>query len=283
MIPRRAAADRSVIDPPDVLTHPRPPPWRLLPGFDQFLATWSEPAAFMTALVTMLSTMPGISGAWIGRPNDDELLVPEAVSTPDMPVLRDRYRMIDLRPATNLQSPAGRAWRSGRAELCRDIRQDLTLRPWRADWEKHGLRAGVSIPLTGADGPHRLLSLYSAEPDFFHTHWSGQQLSEFGAIIGNAIEARLRQHALQRSKRLLDILLTGLETLLEADCAEAALHMICARLSETGPFAVAAIGTVDAQGVFGYRIAAGVDAARVCRLRQSLKDDSDQQLLGARA
>lgn len=237
----------------------------------------------MTALVVMLRTISGIDGAWIGRPNDDALLMPEAVAAPDMPVLREPHRMIRLRQGAHPLTPAGRAWLEGRTELSCDIQHDRSLQPWRLDWESHGLRSCACVPLTGSDGPHRLLILYSNDPDFFHTAWPRAQLCDFGAIIGTAIENRLRHHALQRSKRLLDTLLIGSETLLEANSADAALRTICQRLSETGLFTAAAIGTVDQQGQFGYRIAAGADAAGVRRLRQALDDDSDQQLLGVRA
>jgi diguanylate cyclase (GGDEF)-like protein len=209
--------------------------------------------------------------------------MPEAVAAPDMPALRDPHRMISLRQGAHPLTPAGRAWLHSRTELSSDIQHDRSLQPWRTDWESHGLRSCACVPLIGLDGPHRLLVLYSADPDFFHTAWSRTQLCEFGAIIGTAIENRLRHHALQRSKRLLDTLLIGSETLLEADNADAALRTICQRLSETGLFTAAAIGTVDQQGRFGYRIAAGADAAGVRRLRQAIDDDSDQQLLGVRA
>ena len=260
-----------------------PPPWRALAGFDQLLAAPSTPLEFMTALVVMLRTISGIDGAWIGRPNDDALLMPEAVAAPDMPVLREPHRMIRLRQGAHPLTPAGRAWLEGRTELSCDIQHDRSLQPWRLDWESHGLRSCACVPLTGSDGPHRLLILYSNDPDFFHTAWPRAQLCDFGAIIGTAIENRLRHHALQRSKRLLDTLLIGSETLLGANSADAALRTICQRLSETGLFTAAAIGTVDQQGQFGYRIAAGADAAGVRRLRQALDDDSDQQLLGVRA
>ena len=284
MIPRRTPPGRSGSRPTDhAPPQPRSPPWRALGGFDQFLATVSDPLTFMTSLVKMLCTLPGINGAWIGRPNDDELLIPEAIYAPSLPVLQEPSRMIDLRRAVNLQSPAGRAWHHQRPEFCYDVQRDLTLRPWRRDFEKYGLRSCVSLPLTGPNGGHRLLMMYSSVPGFFHENWTVGELTEFGAIIGTTIENRVRLHALQRSKRLLDTLLIGSETLLDADNADGALRMICQRLTETGLFTAVAIGDADERGMFAYRIAAGLDADGVRRLRQSITDDSDQQLLGVRA
>jgi diguanylate cyclase (GGDEF)-like protein len=258
-------------------------PWCTIPDFDHSLARISDPLEFMTKVVKMTRTIPGIDGAWIGRPNDENFLMPEAVSAPGLLILSDPAYMINLRACFNVTPPALRAWRNGRTELSDDIRHDQSLRPWRADWEAHGLRVCACIPLAGQEGLRRILTLYSCDPDVFQTFWPVAQLSEFGVIIGTAIESRLRQNALRRSKRLLDTLLIGSETLLEANSAEAALRTICQRLSETGLFTAAAIGTVDQQGRFGYRIAAGADAAGVRRLRQSISDDSEQQLLGVRA
>lgn len=265
----------------DALAHETP--WRSLPGLDQLLVAPSDPAGFMATLLDMLTTIPGIDAAWIGRPNDNGCLVPEVTRAPDMVVLKDKAHMISLQGGARSLGPAARAWASGIAALSSDVMQDSGLAPWRQDWLRLGFRVGASIPLTGAHGPHRILNLYSCQPDFFETNWPIALLTEFGIMIGTAIENRVGHQALQRSNRLLDTLMIGVETLLDPSNETDVLRGICKRLSETGLFVCAAIGSVDRQGMFSYKIAAGKDAANVRRLHQVATQTGPLQLLGLSA
>jgi diguanylate cyclase (GGDEF)-like protein len=258
-------------------------PWRSLPGLDQLLVAPSAPQDFIAALLDMLVIIPGIDAAWVGRPNDDGLLLPEAVRAPDMAVLSDPAIMVNVREGPCSHAPAGRAWRTGVAQMSSDVGADDTLTPWRSDWLGLGFRVSASIPLNGVCGVHRVLSLYSREPAFFRITWPLSSMTEFGLLIGTAIESRVKHQALQRSKRLLDTMFVSAETLLDADSETAVLRGICKRLSETGLFIGAAIGRVDKDGVFGYKIAAGKDAAGVRKLRQPFDQTGPRQLLGIQA
>ena len=258
-------------------------PWRSLPGLDQLLVAGSDPACFMADLLDMLITIPGVDAAWIGRPDADGWLIPEVMRAPDMPVLRDKEHMIDLKGGERSHGPAARAWCSGVAALSSDIMQDSGLDPWRQDWIRLGFRVGAAIPLSGTHGPHRILNLYSREANFFHVTWPIGLLTEFGMMIGSAIETRVGHQAVQRSNRLLDTLMIGLETLLNPTSETEVLHGICKRLSETGLFVCAAIGHVDRQGLFSYPIAAGKDAINVRQLQQVTTQAGSQQLLGLSA
>ncbi len=258
-------------------------PWRSLPGLDQLLVAPLDPIGFMEILLDMLMTIPGIDAAWIGHPNDDGRLVPEVVRGLHSGVISDPAQMIDLYDGPRSLGPAGRAWHSGSAELSADVVADGGLAPWRQDWLRLGLRVGASIPLTGVKGVHRLLNLYSGEPEFFLLNWPVAVLTEFGRVIGTAIENRLNQRALLRANRLLDTLLVGVETLLDPASEASVLRDICKRLSETDLFSCAAIGQVDQDGVFGYAIAHGKAAEDVRGLRQPLDQHESQQLLGVLA
>lgn len=258
-------------------------PWRSLPGLDRLLVAPLDPIGFMESLLDMLMTIPGIDAAWIGHPNDDGRLVPEVVRGPYAAVISDPAQMVDLHEGSRSLGPAGRAWRSGTAVLSEDVVHEEGLDPWRKDWLRLGLRVSASIPLTGVNGAHRILSLYSGEPAFFQLNWPVGVLSEFGRVIGTAIETRLHHRALLRANRLLDTLLVGVETLLDPASEASVLRGICKRLSETDLFSCAAIGQVDRDGMFGYAIAHGKAAADVRGLAQPLDQDDSQQLLGVLA
>jgi diguanylate cyclase (GGDEF)-like protein len=262
---------------------PTETPWRSLPGLEQLLVAPSDPAGFMVTLLDLLITIPGIDAAWIGRPDERGYLLAEAVRAPDMPVLRTAAHMINLQVGARSFGPAARAWTTGIAALSSDVLDDGGLDPWRQDWLRHGFRVGAAIPLSGVCGPHRILNLYSREPEFFLLNWPIPVLTEFGRVIGTAIENRVNHQALLRSNRLLDTLIVGVETLLDPVSEPVVLRGICKRLSETGLFICAAIGWVDKQGVFSYPIAAGKDAANVRRLHQAATQGGAQQLLGLSA
>jgi diguanylate cyclase (GGDEF)-like protein len=260
-----------------------PKHWRVVPGLDQLLASAAAPDAFMAQLVQVMRGIMGIEAAWIGRPNQDGLLLPEAMAAPNMPVFYDPGAMVNVRSGPTSQGPAGRAWRSGAAQLSNDVSADPTLATWRESWAAHGWRSGATVPLRGIGGVHRLLNLYSKQADFFRTTWPLELLTEFGLVIGTAIESRIKHAALGHSKRLLDTLFAGAETLLNATSEQEVLHGICEQLNTTGLFVSAAIGRTDASGEFRYDIASGPDASHVFRLRQRLDEAGTQHLLGVRA
>jgi diguanylate cyclase (GGDEF)-like protein len=247
------------------------------------LASSAAPDAFMMELVQVMRGIPGIEAAWIGRPNEDGLLLPEAVAAPDMPVLRDVSAMVNVFAGPTSSGPAGRAWRSGAAQVSDDVDTDTTVAVWRASWTERGWRSAATVPLRGIDGVHRLLTLYSGQGDFFRTAWPLELLTEFGMVTGTAIENRIKHAALDRSRRLLDALFAGAETLLDATSEMGVLRGICKQLNATGLFVSAAIGRVDAAGEFCYDIAFGPDAGRVRQLRQRLDEEGTQHLLGVRA
>lgn len=258
-------------------------PWRSLPGLDQLLVAATGPDVFMRALLDRILTIRGIVAAWIGRPNDEGVLIPEICRAPDMAVLSDEAMMINVRSGATSHAPAGRAWRSATAQMSADVAADGSLAPWRDDWSRLGLRSAVAIPLQGVSGVHRILNLYSDDGAFFRSIWTVATLTEFGLVIGTAIESRVRNLALERSQRLLDTLFAGTEVLLDTHHETAMLRGVCQRLSKAGLFTSAAIGTIDEHGVFAYRIVAGKAAAGVRRLRQPANDDGTHSLLGLTA
>ncbi len=260
-----------------------PTRWRVIPGLEQLLAATAAPDIFMADLVQVMRGIPGIEAAWIGRPNQDGLLLPEAIAAPDMPVFHDPSAMVNVLAGPTSQGPAGRAWRGGTAQLSDDVEADPTLATWRAQWAAHGWRSSATLPLRGINGVHRLLNVYSKQSDFFRVTWPLEILNEFGLMIGTAIENQIKHAALDHAKRLLDTLFAGAETLLNATSEQGVLRGICEQLNMTGLFVSTAIGRPDASGEFRYDIAAGPDAPRVQRLRQRLDEQGTQHLLGVRA
>jgi PAS domain S-box-containing protein len=97
--------------------------------------------------------------------------------------------------ATGL-GPAGRAIRSGEAQVCQDIRTDPQFQPWRDAAVENGFESAVAIPLRHGETVHGILCVYAAEQNAF----SGRELAAFevlGDMVGFAINATQNRRLIQ--------------------------------------------------------------------------------------
>ena len=74
---------------------------------------------------------------------------------------------VDLQNHAPCDGPCGRAWSSGKYQVCNDIKTDPLMVPWRKAALESGYRSSVAFPLIAAGKKIGVLSLYAAEPDHF--------------------------------------------------------------------------------------------------------------------
>lgn len=65
------------------------------------------------------------------------------------------------------RGPTGRAIRTGKPQLCRDMKVDAAFAPWREQATKKGHASSLALPLRGEHGVIGVLNIYSREPDAF--------------------------------------------------------------------------------------------------------------------
>jgi PAS domain S-box-containing protein len=65
------------------------------------------------------------------------------------------------------RGPTGRAIRTGRLAVCRDMATDPDFAPWRADAVKRGYASSMVLPLKSDGETFGALSIYAVEPDAF--------------------------------------------------------------------------------------------------------------------
>jgi PAS domain S-box-containing protein len=103
------------------------------------------------------------------------------------------------------RGPTGRAIRTGRPCVCRDLSNDLRFAPWREEARKRGYASALALPLSAEQGRPGALTLYSGQPDAFDEAEVQllQQLANdisFGIV---ALRARIERAELER--QVLDI------------------------------------------------------------------------------
>ncbi|QLH80081.1 GAF domain-containing protein [Halosimplex rubrum] len=91
--------------------------------------------------------------------------------------------------------PTGRAFRTGEAQVTRDIQASDAHDPWRERVDSYGVRSSAAIPIVHEGTTYGVLNVYAGRPDAFE----GQErtvLAQLGEVVGHAIAAAERKQAL---------------------------------------------------------------------------------------
>ncbi len=154
-----------------------------------------------------MRSVEGITSVAFVRPDDQGVLRYEFL---DGDVLWEAYLRGSIPVVTvdatmpSGQGPAGRAWRSGKAQFSESIAGDPTMAPWASRYVEYGLRSTAAIPILDARGRSRaVLSLYSSWPAFFHQRRRQQAFAQIAALLGLGInrlgDGSLTEISLRRS------------------------------------------------------------------------------------
>jgi PAS domain S-box-containing protein len=104
--------------------------------------------------------------AWVGLARRDEAQTFDVVGAAG----RTRYLdeiSVSWGSQPSGEGPAGRAMRTGKIQVIRDVRSVKCFAPWRQQAERHGLRAACAIPLNAGDGVIGVLLVYSGQVGAF--------------------------------------------------------------------------------------------------------------------
>jgi PAS domain S-box-containing protein len=104
--------------------------------------------------------------AWIGwRSARTERLTPVAQWGEEGEYASGMEVYTDDRPLG--RGPSGISFREGRPYICNDAFNDPATSPWRAEFERHGLRASAAFPIRRSGRVRGVLSVYAKEVGFF--------------------------------------------------------------------------------------------------------------------
>lgn len=104
--------------------------------------------------------------AWVGIiDRENRIVVPACHAGHD-----DGYLSlikVSLDPIPTGMGPTGTAMREQRHYICKDIRTDPAIRPWKDEAMRRGYRSSMALPIFKFGEPYGIFSLYSDEYDFF--------------------------------------------------------------------------------------------------------------------
>lgn len=260
-------------------------PWRIILQLGELLVANCSAETLRQKALALLMQLPGLIGAWIGRPNGQGLLVADNATDPDLlSLLNGGAYPISVREDSPWgKGPAGRAWRSSMPYILDDWQSAPAAGPWLESSRARGWRATAALPLRGHKGHHGILVIYADRPRFFATTLPRTVISQFGAVLGLAIEEREKHESLYRMQRLYSTLFTASHALLAARTESSVLSGICDRLVESGLFIAAAIGRPDRENILRYDVASTGMCSLDHDIFQSVDAAGEELLLGVRA
>jgi PAS domain S-box-containing protein len=133
----------------------------------------------------ILVEVGGFRMAWIGLPDADGWLTPQAIygdNTEYLSTIR-----ISCRDVPQWQSPAGVAIREKRPVIVHNIQANPLVVSWHAQAMQHGFNSIAGFPVSFPSGAMGSISLYSTECDFFSPE-EEKLLMEISNDIGYALE-----------------------------------------------------------------------------------------------
>ncbi|MDE2397404.1 MAG: response regulator, partial [Burkholderiales bacterium] len=161
---------------------------RVLGSCNLALAKARDEAELLTMVCEAVVGAGDFGVAWIGYAQDDaaKTVLPMAQAGIDPVVLRASTYSWDENQEAG-RGLVGRAIRSGRAQINPDTLAEPTLGPWRKAALEHGLRSGITLPLSAQGRVFGSLTCYAPTP-----HAIGEQeqalLEELGRNVSFGIE-----------------------------------------------------------------------------------------------
>jgi diguanylate cyclase (GGDEF)-like protein len=228
-------------------------PWQFFLRLNKILIADGTPEAMMNDVLTALCAVAEIEACWIGQPDPSGKVRLQVSSGkfPEEPA--DYRRSVNVLKGPHRNGLSGVAWRSGQPEVIDDWKADAKVADCQKDTSHLNWRSAVAVALPGQAGPHGLLTIYSNSKGFFPDIWSSEVVTQLAALIGNALENRQKQAALNRTRALYRTLFHGAELLLKARAETPMLRAVCRHLVDSGLFVSAAVGRVEADGFLHYK------------------------------
>lgn len=158
--------------------------------------------ALLTRVCEVLVADGGFRLAWVGwHEPETARLLPVAARGAGADYVSGICVFVDERPEG--KGPAGRAFRSGAAQVCPDTEKDPSLSPWREEMLRWDMRSAVALPIRDGGRVSGVLMLYSAEADFFQENelkLLSEATNDVSFALDNAAREVRRRHAEERAE-----------------------------------------------------------------------------------
>ncbi|MBF0138548.1 MAG: response regulator [Magnetococcales bacterium] len=136
--------------------------------FAEILETATDEVETLNQLCRVLNEEAGYHMAWVGVVETDEQkrVVPLAHHGVERPFL-ENLNISWSENSPRGKGPTGRAVRSCKPQIIRDVGSEPDYEPWRENALKHGVASSIALPLMASDGVFGVLNLYSTRSDAF--------------------------------------------------------------------------------------------------------------------
>jgi PAS domain S-box-containing protein len=134
---------------------------------NQALVLATDESAYLDEACRLIVEDCGYAMVWIGYAEDDEAKSVRPVVSAGF---EDGYLetlAISWADTERGLGPTGTAVRTGVPTLCRSMRTDPCVEPWRDGALARGYAASIALPLVAGERPFGVISIYSDEPDPF--------------------------------------------------------------------------------------------------------------------
>lgn len=172
---------------------------------DRLLLTVSQDKDLYPHLCRFLCRVPGLDGAWLGRPDSEGTVHIHATAGDGT----EKYLAgAPICLGNDTQSPLGRAWITGETQFIADYSdpQEARLRPyWQQRAQEFGWRSSCAIPVAGTLGQREVLVLYSKTVAFFSREEIRAFIAHMHATLGLALERIRLMHAMEQQQEMLSL------------------------------------------------------------------------------
>jgi len=199
---------------------------------DHLLLTATSIEDLYTRLMDFLIEIDGVAGAWLGRPDDQGILRPQATGGA---TTEDYLSAAPIHLLDNLDGPLARAWITGEIQTVADWSEPGEIRPlnfWRERGLRFGWRSSCCIPTAGAKEQQDVLLLYSNEVDFFADSEMLHLITHLRQVLGITLERLHQLEALEEQRQTLALYRTSMDAssngilITDATDAERSIHYV---------------------------------------------------------
>jgi len=156
-----------------------------------------DEASLLREACNIVVARTGYLFAWVGMARDDEARTVEPVARAGREEGYLEAVRVSWADDEHGRGPTGRAIRTGRPAVVRDLRTEPSTGPWRAEALRRGYRSSIALPLVGQEGVLGALNVYAQERDAFDEEELAL-LEELAADLAYGVES-LRARAAVRA------------------------------------------------------------------------------------
>ena len=175
--------------------------YAMLSGINVVIVRERNPQAMFAAACRIAVEKGGFLMAWIGMHEAAVGRVRPVASAGRLDGYLEALK-IDLHDPVLSAGPTGRAFLCGGHQISNDIEQDRSMLPWREMARQRGYRSSATFPLKAEGTVAGVLTLYSAEKDFFDADELAL-LDELAEDISFAMESNERETRRLQAEQLL--------------------------------------------------------------------------------